>query len=149
MNLYFDDIEIGTTEKTGPYELSKEEIIDFAKKYDPEQFHTSDAAARASIYGGLVASSSHMLPIAYSLSHLSKNRPLILAPLEIGELQFPNPARPGDKLFYTYKVLEKTPSKSKPDRGIIKFHIKLSNEGGTLVLDYKHTLLVKRSTQIL
>src|SRR5262245_53162797 len=130
MNLYFDDVDVGYAEKLGPYELSREEIVSFASQYDPESFHTDEAFADNSIYCGLTASSSQMLPIAYSLSHKSRDRMTILAPLGVDEVKFPNPARPGDKLYYSMEIVEKKESRSKPDRGILKAHITLSNEAG-------------------
>lgn len=144
MELYFDDVEVGYAEAHGPYELRKDEIVEFARKYDPEKFHTDETFANSSIYRGLTASSSQMLPIAYALSHRGKNRMTILAPLSIDEVKFPNPARPGDQLYYSMEIIEKTESKSKPDRGVLKAHIKIANKSGDLVLDYKHTLLVAR-----
>lgn len=146
LNLYFDDVEVGDTESLGPYELGREEIIDFATKYDPERFHTDETFADHSIYRGLTASSSQMFPIAYALSHRSANRVSILAPLGIDEVTFPNPARPGDKLYYSMEIIDKIESRSKRDRGILKARITLSNEAGATVLDYKHTLLVARKT---
>ena len=144
MELYFDDVEVGYAEELGPYELRKEEIVEFAHKYDPEKFHTDEDFANKSIYRGLTASSSQMFPIAYALSHMSKSRITILAPLGMDEVRFPNPARPGDQLYYSMEIIEKTESKSKPDRGVLKAHIKIAKKSGDLVLDYKHTLLVVR-----
>lgn len=132
------------SQKMGPYELSKQDIVEFAKIYDPERFHTDEDFARQSLYGGLTASSSQMLPIAYALSHRCTDRMTVLAPLGIDEVRFPNPARPGDQLFYSMEIIEKRESKSKPDRGILKAHIRLSNKSDEPVLDYKHTLLVAR-----
>lgn len=144
MDIYFDDVEIGYSERTGPYMLAKSEIIDFAQRYDPEPFHTNEEFAAKSLYKGLTASSSQMIAVAYALSHRAKNRMSILAPLGIDEMKFPNPARPGDELFYTMTILEKTESKSKPDRGILRVKIEISNNKDEPVLNYVHTLLVAR-----
>ncbi|SEI53659.1 MaoC/PaaZ C-terminal domain-containing protein [Pseudomonas sp. NFACC07-1] len=144
MDIYFDDVEVGYTEQAGPYYLDKQEIIDFATRYDPERFHTDEAFASASLYKGLTASSSHLIAIAYALSHRRQNRMSILAPLGMDEMRFPNPARAGDELHYSMSILEKTESKSKPDRGILRVKIVITNGKGEPVLDYVHTLLVAR-----
>ena len=146
MNLFFDDLDIGYRDRYGPYEVSKEEIIEFAKKYDPEAFHTDEMAGKKSIYGGLVASSSQLFPIAYALSHMCENRIVILAPLGIDEVTFPGPLRPGDKVYCEIEIVEKTASKSKPDRGIMKSHTVLKTSDDAAVLDYMHTLLVARKS---
>lgn len=144
MNLFFDDVDIGYTEAAGPYPLSKEEILEFAHRYDPEPFHTDAAFAAQSLYRGLTASSAQMIAIAYALSHKRTHRMSILAPLGMDEIRFPNAARPGDELFYTMTVLDKTESKSKPDRGILRVRIVITNKRTEPVLDYVHTLLVAR-----
>jgi acyl dehydratase len=142
--IYFEDAEIGDSETTGDYLLSKEEIVEFAKKFDPEPFHTDDAAAAASIYGGLTASSAHVFAVAYALAHRRKRRLAVLAALGIEEMEFPNPARPGDRLSFTITFLDKWESRSRPDRGIVRVRSVVSNEHGDPVVDYKLKVMVAR-----
>ena len=146
MDIFFEDVEVGDKEKAGPYLLTKEENIQFAKQFDPELFHTDEEFASSSIYGGLTASSSHTIAIACALRHRCEKRMTILAPLAIDEMKFPCPARPGDELFFAMTILEKRELKSKPDRGIIRVNTVLSNGKGEPVLDYNHTLMVARRT---
>ena len=142
--LYFEDVSVGDREKAGPYKLSREEIIRFATKFDPEPFHTDEAAASRSIFGGLTASSAHMFSVAYALSHQRKQRLAVLAALGIEEMEFPNPGRPGDELTFNMTILEKRESKSRPDRGIVRIQTVISNQNAERVVDYKLKLMVAR-----
>jgi acyl dehydratase len=72
---YFEDVEVGDSQKAGPYSVSKEEIIQFAKRYDPRPFHIDEAAAARSVFGGLSASAAHTFAIFISLT----NQPVPLA----------------------------------------------------------------------
>ncbi len=142
--IYLEDVTIGDKESAGPYELTRDEIISFAARYDPEPFHTDEQAAASSIFGGLTASSAHLFAIAYALSHLRERRLAVLAGLGIEQMEFPNPARPGDLLSFSMTILDKRESKSRPDRGIVRVHTVVSNQHGEPVVDYKLKVMVAR-----
>ncbi len=141
---YFEDAEIGASHKAGRYLVSKQEIIQFAKQYDPLPIHVDEEAAARSIFGGLIASSSHTFAIFTSLSPKLQPRLNILAGLGWDELRVPSPVRPGDELDLEAIVLEKRESKSKPDRGIVRFQIRLGNQRNEIVLQCISNLLVAR-----
>src|SRR6476661_6044851 len=116
-SLYFEEAEVGKLRTAGPYLVSRNEIIEFAKKYDPQPFHINEEAAARSVFAGLTASSAHTFSILISL--LSKTQSVrVLAGLGWDELRLPTPVRPGDALDVELTVLEKRDSKSKSDRGI-------------------------------
>ncbi|QOZ71727.1 MaoC/PaaZ C-terminal domain-containing protein [Bradyrhizobium arachidis] len=143
--IYFEDAEIGTTRKAGPYLVSKEEIIQFAKQYDPIPRHIDEEAAARSIFGGLTASSAHTFAVFISLTPKLQPRPLhVLAGMGWDELRLPNPVRPGDELSLEATILEKLESKSKPDRGIVRNQIRLCNQRNEIALQCIGTILVAR-----
>jgi acyl dehydratase len=142
--VYFEEATVGSCDITGPYKLTRDEIVEFATKFDPEPFHTDEGAASRSIFGGLTASSAHMFSVAYALSHEQSQRLAVLAALGIEEMEFPNPARPGDELMFECTILEKRESKSRPDRGIVRVRTVLLNQNRETVIDYKLKVMVAR-----
>src|SRR5215475_10236378 len=142
--LYFEDLEAGATFKAGPYLVSKDEIIQFAKQYDPIPRHLDEEAAARSIFGGLTASSAHTFAVFISLTPKLQPRPYVLAGMGWDELRLPNPVRPGDELDLEVTTLEKRESKSKPDRGIVRNQVRLRNQRREIVLQAISNILVAR-----
>jgi len=145
--LYFEDAEVGTTCKAGPYLVAKEEIIQFAKQYDPIPRHIDEEAAVRSIFGGLTACSAHTFSIFILLTTRLQPRLHVRAGMGWDELRLPNPVRPGDELDLEMAVMEKRESKSKPDQGIVRNQIRLSNQKGELVLQCIANVLVARRSE--
>jgi acyl dehydratase len=144
-SLYFDEAEIGQLRTAGPYLVSSEEIVEFARKYDPQPFHTDEEAAARSVFAGLTASGAHTFAILISL--LSKTQPhslRIVAGLGWDELRLPIPVRPGDELNLEVAILEKRESKSNPDRGIVRNQMHLRNQKREMVLQCINNVLVAR-----
>ena len=144
MTTYFDDIEVGYRSLVGRYALSKDEIVEFARRWDPQPFHVDEETAQTSIYGGLTASSLHLFAICTRLFFDHQDRIAVLAMLGKDEIRFPHPARPGDLLTYYTECSEKRPSRSKPDRGILHLVDRLENQRGKVVLTQRVTLMVAR-----
>jgi len=143
--VYFEESEVGETRKAGPYLVSKEEIIQFARQYDPQPRHIDEEAAALSIFGGLSASSAHTFAIFVSLTTKLQPRKLhVLAGMGWDELRLPNAVRPGDELDLETTVLEKRESKSKSDRGIVRSQIVLRNQKRETVLQCISNILVAR-----
>ena len=142
--LYFEDAEIGTTCKAGPYLVSKEEIMQFAKQYDPVPRHIDEEAAARSIFGGLTASGVHTFAVFISLTSKLQPRLHVLAGMGWDEVRLPNPVRPGDELNLETIVLEKRESKSKSDRGIVRSQVRLRNQKSEIVLQCFGNILVAR-----
>jgi acyl dehydratase len=143
-DLYFEDVEIGTISKAGTYPVSKEEIIQFAKQYDPVPRHIDEEAAARSIFGGLTACSAHTFSIFIFLTTRLQPRLHILAGMGWDELRLPNPVRPADGLDLQMTVMEKRESKSKPDRGILRNQIRLRNQKDEIALQCIANVLVAR-----
>jgi acyl dehydratase len=143
-SLFFEEAEVGASRAAGPYVVSKDEIIEFARKYDPQPFHVDEEAAARSVFAGLTASGAHTFAIVISL--LSKTEPLlrVLAGLGWDELRLPIPVRPGDELDLEVVVLERRESKSSPDRGIVRNQMRLRNQNRETVLQCINTVLVAR-----
>jgi len=140
--LYFEDFEIGQSRSAGDHELRADEIIAFARQWDPQAWHVDPEAARLTPMGGLTASSVHTYPIAALL--LNRMEPVAGIASIKHEIELPNPARPGDRLTLTMTCVEKRPSESKPDRGLITFDGVLANQDGTPVLKMRSLMLIWR-----
>lgn len=133
--LYWEDFAVGQTIELGEREVSRDEIVEFAQQYDPQAFHVDEAAAEASLYGGLIASGWHtcamvmrMMCDGYLLRSASLGSP------GIDSIRWLRPVRPGDVLRAQMIVLEARPSASKPDRGILKSDWKVFNQHDELVM---------------
>lgn len=132
---YFEDFAVGQIFKpSGRVRVEKDEIIAFAKTFDPQPFHLDEEAARHSIFGTLVASGWHTAALTMSLIARSEYR---AAGGTIGlgfeSLRWPIPVLPGDELRIETEVLETRPSKSRPDRGLLKMRTRTFNQNGAVV----------------
>ena len=143
-NLYFEELEIGTRSTAGPYIVSKDEIIQFAKQYDPVPRHIDEEAAARSIFGGLTACSPHTFSIYILLTTRLQPRPHFIAGMGWDEVRLPNAVRPDDELDLDMSVLEKRESKSKSDRGIVRSRFLLRNQRRETVLEGITNNLVAR-----
>ncbi len=134
---YFEDIEIGVTSITGPYEVREPEVIEFAKKYDPAYFHLDAEKAKESVYGGLIASGAHVFAIYYNLCYQrSEKYGDMDAVATLGfEIKYPTATRPGDSLYLHFTSTEKRESKSNPKVGIAKNSSSLVNQKDEVVLE--------------
>lgn len=132
---WFDDFAPGECFEYGRYPITEAEIVDFARRYDPQPFHLDHEAARASHFGGLVASGwmscavlmrlmcDHFIPRAASMGSPG-----------IDEVRWLRPVRPGDVLRARTEVLECRPSQSKPDRGVVRTRHALVNQRDEVVM---------------
>jgi acyl dehydratase len=143
-DLYFDDVSIGTIRTSEPYLVTKDEIIQFARQYDPAPRHLDEEAAARSVFGGLAASSAHTFSLFILLASRLRPRLRVLAGLAWDELRLPNAVRPGDELDLEATILDMRQSKSKSDRGIIRNRIFLRNRRREAVLECIATILVAR-----
>jgi acyl dehydratase len=125
--------------------IDKEAIIAFASQFDPQSYHLDEEAARESVFGGLAASGWHTAALTMRLLVDSEFRPVggILG-LGFEELSWPRPVRPGDDLHTKSEVLDVRPSKSRPDRGLIRVRTTTFNQNGEAVQIYTGNLLVPR-----
>ena len=141
---YFEDFEVGDRLKAGPYLVSKAEIIQVAKQFDPRPFHIDEEAAARSIFKGLTASAAHAFAIYIFLTNKVQPPFRALAGLGYDEVRQPNPVRPGDELDLESIVVEKRESKSRPDTGIIRSQTHLRNQKRETVFQCVSSALVAR-----
>jgi acyl dehydratase len=132
---HWEDFETGMVLELGEYEVSRDEIIDFARRFDPQSFHTDEEEAQKSAFGGLIASGWHTASIFMRLyvdrvlgSSAGMGSP------GVDELRWRYPVRPGDRLRGRLSVLETTPSTSRPDRGTVMLACELTNQDDRSVL---------------
>jgi acyl dehydratase len=132
---YFEDFTVGETHELGSRTLSQDQILAFAREYDPQPFHVDPEAAKSSIFGGLIASGWQTVAIFMALlvNGLLNDTASLGSP-GIDGIQWLKPVRPGDRLSARFRVLEVTPSKSRPDRGIVKSQGEVTNQDGALVM---------------
>jgi acyl dehydratase len=143
--LYFDDIRVGQTFTTREETVTADAIVAFGEAFDPQPQHLGEAAARASIFGQLVASGWHTGALTMRLM-LSSNAPRFAAALGLGieRVSWPTPTRPGDALHVVTEILEMRPSRSRPDRGIIRMRTVTHNQHGEIVMECTHTVMALR-----
>jgi acyl dehydratase len=143
-NLYFEELQIGIRSAAGPYLLSKDEIIRFAKQYDPIPRHIDEQAATHSVFGGLTASGSHTFAIYILLTGQLQPHFQVLMGLGWDDVMLPNPVRPGDELDLEMTVLEMRESTSRSDRGIVRNRNLLRNQKRETVLECISNIFVAR-----
>jgi len=143
--LYFEDFVAGQVFKSGRLQVSREQIIEFAAQFDPQPYHLDEEAARKSAFRGLAASGWHTTALTMRLIVDGEFKPAggILG-VGFDELSWPRPVRPGDELHATSEVLEVRPSKSRPDRGVIRVRTTTFNQNDEIVQSYVGNLIVPR-----
>lgn len=136
--LYLDDFEPGQIIELGSRGVTKDEIIAFAEQFDPQPFHIDEAAAAETIYGGLIASGWHTVCLFMRLlvDGLLSNAASMGSP-GVDEVRWLKPVRPGDVLTAKGVVHEVIPSRSKPDRGVLRTSYEMYNQHGEQVLSMK------------
>ena len=133
--LYWEDLRPGQVHELGSRAVSEEEIVAFARQWDPQPFHVDPEAAKDSPFGGLIASGWHtgaMWMRLYVDSLLGGDAALGSPGIE--ELRWLAPVRPGDTLTGRLTVLEATPSERRPDRGTVRIRGEMVNQDGVTVL---------------
>lgn len=143
---YFEDFAVGQVFKpSGRVRVKKDEIIAFAKKFDPQPFHLDEDAARQSIFGRLVASGWHTAALTMRLINLNERRAAAgTIGLGFDTLRWPIPVRPGDELHIETEVLELRPSRSRPDQGLVKMRTRTINQDGQVVQEIIGNAMVPR-----
>ena len=142
---YLEDLHVGDRFESGTYDVTETGIVDFANDFDPQPFHLDLDAAKRSVFQGLAASGWHTAAMSMKLFVTGGLR---LAGGSVGlgvdELQWPRPVRPGDTLRLQTEIIEVRPSRSKPDRGIIRIRNVTTNQNGDVVQTFLASVLVRR-----
>jgi acyl dehydratase len=134
--LYFEDFEPGDRmELPGRYTFDRDEMLAFARQFDPQPFHLDEEAASRSIYGGLIASGWHTVAACFKLAVDGViHRVASMGSPGVDEIRWLKPLRAGDTIAVTLEVLEIRPSQSRPDRGIIHTRYEVRNQRDELVM---------------
>ncbi|MDF9746876.1 MaoC family dehydratase [Natrinema salsiterrestre] len=144
---YYEDLEVGDTREFGEYHVTKEEIIEFAEKYDPQPFHVDEEAAEDSAFGELVASGWHTASMCMRL--------LVDGPIQdrasmgargVDELRWKQPVKPGDTLSIRTEILDKQVSESDPRRGYVDSRLEGVTQDGDVVISWiAHGMIARRN----
>ncbi len=158
MSQWFEDLRVGRQIRLGDHHFTEEEIITFARAYDPQPFHVDPEAARASLFGGLVASGWHTASIWMRLmaDHQRKQaqEQRKMAPDErhprfgispgFRQLRWLQPVRPGDTISYSARIAGKTRLNSRPEWGLIDSRNEGVNQHGDLVMSFIGQVFIER-----
>lgn len=144
--IYFDDLEVGVETEFGSYEVTREEVLDFARKYDPQPFHLSDEEAAKTHFGRLAASGWHTcaMTMAVIARHVVDTKQAGLGSPGVDELRWLKPVYPGDTLHVSGEVIEKRPSRSKPEIGSIRSRNTVTNQHGVPIMTFVSIVLMRR-----
>jgi acyl dehydratase len=135
---YFEDYVAGDVHACGSIAVEADEVIAFARRFDPQTFHVDPEGAKRTPFGGLIASGWHTCALAmrpfvdHYLTHVAS-----LASPGLDELRWLKPVRPGDTLSVRVTVLEATPSRSKPGRGVVTSLVEAFNQRDEAVLTFR------------
>lgn len=144
--IYFEDLEVGAETYFGSYEVTREEVLEFASKYDPQPFHLSDEEAAKTHFGRIAASGWHTaaMTMAVIARHVVKHRQAGLGSPGIDELRWKKPVYPGDTLYVRGKIFEKTPSRSRPEMGSFRTGTTVTNQDDQVVMTFTSIVLIRR-----
>ena len=144
--IYFDDLEVGQETLFGHYDVTREEVLEFARKYDPQPFHLSDEEAAKTHFGRLAASGWHTC--AMTMAVIARN---VVATDQAGlgspgvdELRWLKPVYPEDRLTVRGTIVEKTPSRSKPHIGVIRTRTEVTNQDDIPVMRFTSIVMMLR-----
>jgi acyl dehydratase len=142
---YFEDFVAGQVFELGERKLTKEELVAFAREYDPQPFHVDEEAGKRSMYGGLIASGWQTLAVGSRLfgDAILKDTAGLGSP-GVEELRWLLPVRPGDVLSGRATVLETRASERNPARGTVRWHCETLNQVGEVVLSMKALMFFGR-----
>ncbi len=139
---WFEDYLVGDEFLSEPVAFTEKDIMAFARRYDPQPFHIDREAAKASQFGGIIASGTHLFPAVWGgmiragfLNGRAMGAPGIA-------LRFQKPVRPGDTLTVLSRVCEKRTSRSQPDRGYLEFESEATNQKGEVVMTFSFQQII-------
>ncbi len=143
--IYFEDLEIGSTASFGRYEVTREEVMDFAGKYDPQPFHLSDEAAAQTHFGRISASGWHTCAMTMRMlvDNITERKQAGLGSPGLDELRWLRPVYPGDTLRVETELLSKRQSQSRPEMGSFQSAVRVYNQDDVLVCTMKSIGLIR------
>jgi len=141
---YFEDLVVGTRQSFGRYEVKRQEVIEFASKYDPQPFHLNDEAAAQTHFGRISASGWHTcaMTMAMLVENLTDRQHAGLGSPGVDNLRWKKPVYPGDVLRVETELIAKRRSQSRPEMGLIKTHTTTLNQHDEVVLEMTSNAMV-------
>ncbi|MEZ0262006.1 MAG: MaoC family dehydratase [Alphaproteobacteria bacterium] len=142
---YMEDLAVGQRYTSGPIDVSEQDAIEFARKYDPQEFHTDPEEAKLSLFGGLIISGWHTAALTMRLIiEASPKMKGGMVGRSVEKISWLRPVKPGDKLRYEGEILDLRPSNSQPMRGIMRVKNTTFNQLGEPVLEMESVVFVPR-----
>ena len=141
---YFEDLKVGDRFKSQTYKVSEEQIISFAREFDPQPFHLDRAVASRTMFGELIASGWHTAAITMRLFVQTLNCAQGAIGLGVDELRWPNAVRPGDELQVEIEIVDLRTSRSRPTHGVVRLRYVTTNQRGEIVQTMFASALVPR-----
>jgi len=143
---YFEDLEVGAETYFGSYDVTREEVLEFARKYDPQPFHLSDEEAAKTHFGRISASGWHTcaMTMAVIARHVVEEGQAGLGSPGIDELRWRRPVYPGDTLHVRGRIVDKAPSRSRPEMGSFRSEMTVTNQDDQPVLTFISIVLIRR-----
>ena len=148
--IYFEDLEVGAETYFGSYEVTRDEVLEFARKYDPQPFHLSDEEAAKTHFGRIAASGWHTaaMTMAVLARHVVAHKQAGLGSPGIDDLRWKKPVYPGDTLHVRGQIIEKTLSRSRPEMGSYRTQTSVTNQDGVPVMTYTSIVLIRRRPEV-
>ena len=141
--LFYEDMTPGESITSPTAVVDRDEMVAFAKRWDPMPFHVDDAAGQAA-FGGITAPGLFVLAIKQQLIHQLPDQHAVIASLGYDELRFHAPVCPNDTLHLKFECISRRESKTKADRGVVTVRLSLINQAGVTVMSHLDTILVRR-----
>ena len=143
--IHYEDLTEGDSVDLGPISPTAEEVVDFARRYDPQPFHLSDEGAKNTYFGTLAASGWHTAALTMKLMMTGRDEPLAsLGSPGFENLRWHKPVYPNDALTARVTVAGKRLSKSRPEMGLVQFAVETRNQHDTVVMSFVSTSMMAR-----
>ena len=144
--IYFEDLVIGAETDFGSYDVTREEVLEFARKYDPQPFHLSDEEAAKTHFGRIAASGWHTcaMTMAVIARKVVGEEQAGLGSPGVDDLRWLKPVYPGDTLHVRGRIIDKTPSRSKPEIGSFRTETTVTNQDDVPVMRFTSIVLIRR-----
>ena len=144
---FFEDLKRGDRFNSEAYKVSEEQIVSFAREFDPQPFHLDPAVARQTMFEDLIASGWHTAAITMRLFVQALNFAEGAIGLGVDELRWPNAVKPGDELQVEVEIVDLRESRSKPTHGVVRLRYVTTNQRGEIVQTMAASALVLRRSR--
>jgi len=141
--LFYEDMIPGQSIKSPNVTVDRDELVDFAKRWDPMPYHIDEAAGIAA-FGSITAPGAFVIALKQRMIHQLPDKHAVMASFGYDEVRFHAPVRPGDVLHLNFECVSRRTSNSKPDRGIVVIRLSMINQAAVTVMSHLDTVLMRR-----